>query len=144
MIFVFLIPFLNPLFAKYLLISSSLQACVADVLVGSSSSFIRLYSIEEKILVDNTLYIQTPCVVGKLAIYHSPSLQVSSLFPKVPPSLLQATRSVEVWSSLLPRLISLSPSEIKSWLSRSSLTLRHRSRATLLFLPLLVILFLPL
>ena len=76
--------------------SSSLQACVADVLVGPSSSSIRLHSIKEKILVDNTLYIQTLCVVRKLAIYLSPSLQVSSLSPKVLSSLLQATRSIEV------------------------------------------------
>ena len=64
-------------------------------------------------MVDNTLYIQNPLVVGKLAIYLSPSLSVSSLSETVFPSLLKTTRSVEVWSSLLPRFTSLSPSEIK-------------------------------
>ena len=78
------------------IVSSSLQACVADVLVGSSSCSIRSHSTKEKSLVVNTLYIQTPFVVEKLAISLSSSLQVSSLSPKVLLSLLKAKRSIDV------------------------------------------------
>ena len=94
--------------------SSDLQACVADVLVGSSSCSIRSHFTKEKSLVDNTIYIQTTFAVGKISFHLSPSLLVSSLSPKVLPSLLKAKRSVEVWSSLLPHLILLYPSEIKN------------------------------
>ena len=60
--------------------SSGLQACVADVLVGSSSCSIRSYSTKEKSLIDNTLSVQTPLIVGKVAVYFPPLLLVSSFF----------------------------------------------------------------
>ena len=93
--------------------SSGLQACVAPVPFGSTSCSVRSHATKETSLSDDTLYIRTPFVAGKLAIYLTSLLPVSSLSPKVLPYLLQATRSVEVWSSLLPRFSSLSPSEIK-------------------------------
>ena len=76
--------------------ASGLQACVVDIFVGSSPYSIKSHSTKEKSLVDNTLYIQTPFVVGNITIYLPPSLIVSSVSPKILLLLLKAKRSVEV------------------------------------------------
>ena len=78
--------------------SSGLQACVAHVSLGSTSYFVRSHATKEPSLSDDTLYIRTLFMAGKLAIHLTPLLTVSSLSPKVLPFLLQATHSVEVWS----------------------------------------------
>ena len=58
-------------------------------------------------------YRMIHCILEHLLWQVTQLLPVSFLSPKVLPFLLQTTHSVEVWSSLLPRLSSLSPSEIK-------------------------------
>ena len=61
-------------------------------------SVVRSHATKEPSLSDDTLYIRTLFMAGKLAIHLTPLLTVSSLSPKVLPFLLQATHSVEVWS----------------------------------------------
>ena len=78
------------------IVSSGIQACVANVLIGSTSSSIWSHAAKENGLVENALYIQNYFVAGEIAIYRSSLLPVSSLSAKVLPSLLQTTRSIKV------------------------------------------------
>ena len=68
------------------IVSSGIQACVANVLIGSTSCSIWSHADKENSLVKR----------GEIAIYRSSLLPVSSLSAKVLPSLLQTTRSIEV------------------------------------------------
>ena len=94
--------------------SSSLQACIAAVVPGTNSCSIRAHSLKAKSLVETEVYIPTPIVADRRAVYLSPSFLASDLLSKVLSSLLNAERSVKVWSSLLPSLPSLSPLDIKN------------------------------
>ena len=57
------------------------------------------------------MYIPTPIVADRRVVYLFPSLLASDLPSKVLSSILNAERSVKVWSSLLPSLPSLSPQD---------------------------------
>ena len=95
--------------------TSSPTACIVRIIPETSSCTVRSHLTTDKWLRENSSYVQNPLLVGGKAIYLTPSLLVKDMSSKIIfTSLLKTERSVEVWSSLLPRLSSLSPCGFKS------------------------------
>ena len=78
-------------------------------------------------------YRMIHCILEHLLWQVTQLLPVSFLSPQVLPFLLQTTHSVEVWSSLLPRLSSLWPSEIKELIISVDQAVTFKTEFTTLF-----------
>jgi len=77
----------------------------------------RSHSTKAKGFNESTIYIKTHLVRGKVAVYLTPVLKISSVFSTILQSLLQLERTVSFWTSLLPRLPSLSAADLNQLIS---------------------------
>lgn len=84
-----------------------LQACVAPIAPSLATCGVRSRSKKTKCFDESTVYIITPLVRGKVTVYLTPVLHISSVSSSIVHSLLQLECTVSFWTSLLPRLLSL-------------------------------------
>ena len=70
------------------------QVCVASVAPGLLTCEVRSHSTKAKCFNESTIYIKIPLVRGKVAVYLSPVLKVSSASSIIVHSLLQLERTV--------------------------------------------------
>lgn len=76
--------------------TSGLTACVASIIPETYSCAVRSHLTKDNRLREDSIYVQTPSLVGEKAFYLTPSLFVKDMSSKFIPSLLKAERTVEV------------------------------------------------
>ena len=94
-----------------------LQACVAPVTPSLYTCGVLSHSKKAKGFDENTIYIKTPLVRGKVTVYLIPVLKVSSVSSTILQPLLQLERTVSFWTSLLPRIHSLPVADLNQLMS---------------------------
>ena len=82
----------------------NLQTCVDTVTLDLLTYGVLSHSKKAKGFDENTVYIKTPLIRGKVTVYLTPVLKVSSVSSTILQSLLQLERTVSFWTSLLPHL----------------------------------------
>ena len=95
----------------------NLRACVALVARGLTTCDVRSRSTKVKGFDESTVYITTPLVWGKVTVYLTPVLKVSSISSTILQSLLQLERTVSFWTSLLPRISFLPAADLNNLIS---------------------------
>ena len=91
--------------------TSCSHACVDAIILGEKYCTIKLHNVKAKGLLEHHVFIRLPSVKGKNTVYLTPCLSITTLASEMFALLLAIERTVEVWSSFLPRLPSFSPSE---------------------------------
>ena len=107
--------------------ASGSHACVDAVISGKTSCAVKSHNVKAKGLLDNHFYIRTPSVKGKHTVYLTPCLDITMLASEMIGPLLTIERTVEVWSSFLPRLPSLLSSEASNLIASIDIVLESKS-----------------
>ena len=95
---------------------TGLHACSSPVLMENACG-IKAHVIKAQAFFEDALYIRTPSKTSQCTVYMTPCLPISAVDSSIIVQLLSAARSVEVWTSLLPRLSCLPAVEISALLS---------------------------
>ena len=97
--------------------ASGSHACVDAVIAGKTSCAVKSHNV----------FIRTPSVKGKHTVYLTPCLDITMLASEMIGPLLTIERTVEVWSSFLPRLPSLLSSEASNLIASIDIVLESKS-----------------
>ena len=88
---------------------------------------IKSHVIKSQAFFEDTLYISIPSKAYQCTVYMLPFLLLSAVYLTIVAPLLSAERSIEVWTSLLPRLSSLPATEGGALLSSLDLAVDERN-----------------